>query len=276
MRIGKREFDVSGKKSYLAAILNITPDSFSDGGKYLKEGALRTAERLIEEGADILDVGAQSTRPGAVMVSEEEECERLIPVLKDIKRNFDIPVSVDTFKCAVAKAALEEGADMLNDECALKTPGMPELLAGCAVPIVLMHSENLPYGQTDEEERALEVTERVRKGIEESIAIAEKAGIAKERLILDPGMGFHGGTPEDLKLLKHLSDYHALGLPLYLGVSRKSVIGNTLKIPVEERDPETALLSVLGAQAGCSFIRVHNVALNRRALDLWEAIEGST
>ena len=275
MKIGKREFDTSGRKSYLAAILNITPDSFSDGGNYLKEGALRTAERLIAEGADILDVGAQSTRPGAVIISDEEECERLIPVLREIKRNFDIPVSVDTFKCAVAKAALEEGADMLNDECALKAPGMAGLLAGYDVPIVLMHSENLPFGKTDEKERAQDVVERVRKGIEESMAIAKEAGIAKERLILDPGVGFHGGTPEDLTILKHLKDLHSLGLPLYLGVSRKSVIGNTLKIPVEERDPETALLSVLGAQAGCSFIRVHNIPLNRRALDLWEAVENS-
>ena len=275
MKIGKREFDISGRKNYLAAILNITPDSFSDGGNYLKEGALRITERLIAEGADIIDVGAQSTRPGAVMVSEEEECERLIPVLRGIKERFDIPVSVDTFKYAVAKAALEEGADMLNDECALKTPGMAGLLAGYEVPVVLMHSENLPYGAVKAEERTGSVTERVRKGIEESISIAEEAGIAKDRLILDPGVGFHGGTEEDLSLLKHLKELHGMGLPLYLGVSRKSVIGNSLKIPVDQRDPHTALLSVLAAQAGCSFIRVHNVAINRQALDLWEAVENS-
>ena len=272
MKIGKKEFDLSGRTSYLAAILNITPDSFSDGGKYLEEGALRCAERLIEEGADILDVGAQSTRRGAVIVSAEEECERLIPVLKSIKEHFDIPVSVDTFKYEVAKAALEEGADMLNDECALNTPGMAELLAGYEAPIVLMHSETLPYGGKPEDEAA-GVVERVRNGFAASIAVAEEAGIAKERLILDPGIGFHGGTKEDLTLLKHLKELSVQGLPLYLGASRKSVIGNTLKIPVEERELGTAVLSVLGAQAGCSFIRVHNVAANRQALTLLKAVE---
>ncbi len=274
MKIGKKEFDLSGRRSYLAAILNITPDSFSDGGKVLEEGALRFAQRLIEEGADILDVGAQSTRPGAVIVSAEEECERLMPVLKSIKVHFDIPVSVDTFKYEVAKAALEEGADMLNDECALKTPGMAKLLAAYDVPIVLMHSETLPYGGKPEDGTP-GVVERVRKGFAESIAIAEEAGIDKKRLILDPGIGFHGGTKEDLILLKHLKELAVQGLPLYLGASRKSVIGNTLKLPVEERELGTAVLSVLGAQAGCCFIRVHNVAANRQALDLWEAVENS-
>lgn len=265
MRIGTKDFP-SGRRTYVMGILNVTPDSFSDGGKYTDIMlAVAQADRMIAAGADLIDVGGESTRPGHVKISEEEEIRRVVPVVRELKRRFDVPVSIDTYKSAVAEAALDAGADLLNDIwgfCADER--MAELAAEYQVPVCLMHNRD----NTDYKDFMKEVVGDLR----ESLAIAERHNIRKENIMLDPGVGFGKTYEQNLIILNHLEDIVALGYPVLLGTSRKSVIGNTLDLPVTEREEGTIATSVIGAMKGCGYVRVHDVEKNVRALRMTEAV----
>jgi len=266
MRIGKREFAVSGK-TYVMGILNVTPDSFSDGGAWNgKDRALFHAERMIRQGADILDVGGESTRPGHIRISDEEEAARVIPVVKALKAQFDIPLSVDTYKSEVAKAAIDAGADLINDIWGLKAdPKMAEVIAEAGVPCCLMHNRNnTAYRQYLPE---------VLSDLNECLCMADRAGIAREKIILDPGIGFGKTYEQNMTIMNRLEMLHDLGCPILLGTSRKSMIGLTLDLPVDQREEGTLVTTVMAVQKGCMFVRVHNVEANVRAIQMTEAIQ---
>lgn len=265
MRIGKREFDIKNH-CYLMGILNVTPDSFSDGGKYDSlSAALQHAEEMIRDGADIIDVGGESTRPGYTAVSEEAEIARVAPVIEAVKRNFDIPVSVDTYKGGVALAALQAGADLVNDIWGFQYDGrVAEYTAGYGAACCLMHN------------RKEAVYDDFRKDfitdLQECIAIAKKADIEDDKIILDPGIGFGKTYEMNLEIMGHLEDMQVLNYPILLGTSRKSMIGLTLDLPVDERVEGTLATTVIGVMKGCSFVRVHDVKENARVIKMTEAI----
>ncbi len=265
MKIGNREF-ANRHKTYVMGILNVTPDSFSDGGKWRDaDSMLFRAQEMIKEGADILDVGGESTRPGAVPVSAEEEISRILPVIQKLKQEFDIPLSLDTYKAAVAKAGLMQGVDMINDIWGLKgDTDMAAVIAQSGKPCCLMHNRKEAVYQNLIEEIACDFAE--------SLHLAELAGIAEENIILDPGIGFAKSYEENLQVLQALDSLASLGYPLLLGASRKSVIGQTLNLPVEERLEGTLATTVLAVAKGCMFVRVHDVKENVRAIRMAEAI----
>lgn len=265
MKIGNREFTV-GNHTYIMGILNVTPDSFSDGGKYEQiDAALKQAEKMIAEGADIIDIGGESTRPGYTLLSEEEEIARVVPAIKAIKENFDIPVSVDTYKGKVAKAAIDAGADLINDIWGLK---YDDILAGAIaesnLPCCLMHNRK--------EADCHDFMQDVMADLGETIKIAQKAGIGNDKIILDPGVGFGKTYENNLEIIHKLEQLHALGYPLLLGTSRKSVIGLTLDLPVQERVEGTLVTTVMAVMKKCAFVRVHDVKENKRAITMAEAI----
>ena len=265
MKIGDREFEL-GKKVYVMGILNVTPDSFSDGGQFLQaEQAVRQAEQMIADGADLIDIGGESTRPGHTQISDEEEIERVAPVIRRIKERFDIPVSIDTYKSKVAKAALEAGADLLNDIWGfLYDEDMAALASEHDVAVCLMHNrETAVYD---------DLMTDVKKDLEKCLAIAAKYGVKKEKIILDPGIGFGKTYEHNLEIMNHLQQVCGMVYPVLLGASRKSMIGLTLDLPVTEREEGTIATSVIGAMKGCDFVRVHNVRANVRALKMTDAI----
>ncbi len=263
MKIGSREFEL-GKKTYVMGILNVTPDSFSDGGRYNdREKALEQVRKLIAEGADIIDIGGESTRPGHEQITEEEEIQRVVPVIREVKAAFDIPVSVDTYKSRVA--ALEAGADLLNDIWGfLYDERMAQLAVKYDVPVCLMHNRN----NTEYADFVKDVV----TDLEKCLVVAEKYGVKKEKIILDPGIGFGKTYEQNLMMMNHLEDICGVGYPVLLGTSRKSMIGITLDLPVEEREEGTIATTVMGAMKGCDFVRVHDVKANLRALQMTEAI----
>ena len=265
MEIGNKIFEPS-EKTFVMGILNVTPDSFSDGGSYTSiDKAMEQTEKMIQQGADIIDVGGESTRPGHVQIGDEEEIRRVVPIIREIKKKFDIPVSIDTYKSAVAKAALEAGADLLNDIWGFRyDEKMAELAAEYDVPVCLMHNrDNLDYD---------DFMEDVKKDLQISLDIAEKYGVKKENIMLDPGVGFGKTYEQNLIVMNHLEEIVDMGYPVLLGTSRKSVIGLTLDLPVDEREEGTLATSVLGAIKGCQFVRVHDVEKNVRALKMTDAI----
>lgn len=298
LRIGKRDFRENGDHVYIMGILNLTPDSFSDGGRFLDyDASMRHTEEMIRDGADIVDLGAESTKPGFLPVSAEEETERLIKVLRAVRKNFDIPISVDTYKAEVMDAAFAEGADLGNDIWGLRYEElhpeaaehqlltMAEVAAKYKKPMVLMHNDLLDRSQEARTEEQWtrsgvprnareDVVLRVSEGLKRSMETAEEAGIDKDRLILDPGVGFAKTLEENQRVLANLSSFGTLGCGLLLGASRKSVIGDTLHLPPEEREEGTLVTSILAAEAGFCFVRVHDVKKNRRALDFYERIRG--
>lgn len=260
--------DVFARKghTYVMGILNVTPDSFSDGGRYDSVNeALKRARQMVLEGVDIIDIGGESTRPGHVQISEEEEIERIVPVIEAIKKHMDIPISVDTYKANVAKAAIEAGADMVNDIWGLKyDPKMAEVIVETGVACCLMHNrESADYEHFMED---------CLNDLKECVAIAKAAGIPDDKIVLDPGVGFAKTYEQNLQVLKHLADFNALGYPVLLGTSRKSVIGLTLDLPTEERLEGTLSTTVMAVMAGMSFVRVHDVEANARAIAMTEAI----
>lgn len=265
MVIGGRNFDTE-HEMYIMGILNVTPDSFSDGGKWNSmDAALRHTEEMIEQGADIIDIGGESTRPGYIPVADTEEIERVTPYIEKIKANFDVPVSVDTYKSAVCEAAIKAGADLVNDIWGLKYDGkMAELIASHNIPCCLMHNRReAVYG---------DFMEDVLNDLRETLDIAGKAGIRKENIILDPGVGFAKTYEQNLIIINRLERFSELGYPLLLGTSRKSVIGLTLDIPAGERTAGTVATTVIGAMKGCAFYRVHDCMENRQALQMVQAI----
>lgn len=266
MVIGGREFADSGK-TYVMGILNVTPDSFSDGGRYNElDRALRHVEEMIGDGMDILDIGGESTRPGYALVSEEEEIARVAPVIEAVKKRFDVPVSLDTYKYKVARAGIAAGADLMNDIWGLKADDgqMADTIAKSGLPCCLMHNRRqADYGI---------FLEDLASDLAETLRIAEAAGIRDDRIILDPGVGFGKTYENNLEVLNHLESLRIFNCPLLLGASRKSVIGLTLDLPAEERLEGTLVTTVFAVLAGCSFVRVHDVKANKRAVRMAEAI----
>lgn len=266
MIINGQQFSLN--QCYIMGILNVTPDSFSDGGKWNQmDKALFRVEEMIKDGAAIIDIGGESTRPGYVKVSEDEEMERVAPFIEAVRERFSVPVSIDTYKAKVAKVAVEAGAGMINDIWGLKgDAAMADMVAKLQVPCCLMHNRNL-------DERSYEnLMEDVLKDLQESIGLGVRAGIAREMIITDPGIGFGKTLEHNLSVMKHLEELQKLGCPVLLGTSRKSMIGLTLDLPVEERLEGTLATTVLGVMKGVTFFRVHDVKENYRAMKMAEAM----
>ena len=311
MKIGEKNFNVKQNKVYVMGILNVTPDSFSDGGNYISTDiALKHALDMAHEGADIIDIGGESTRPGHERISVQEEIDRVCKVIASIKKETDVPISIDTYKPQVAEAALDAGADMINDIWGLRYDrfndagndvsggmSMAELTASRKVPICIMYNDNLGrnmeertdevlvrYLESNSKRSAVELVSSIREegvidrivwGLEESLDIAYKAGIDKHNIILDPGIGFAKTQKENLLVVKNLNQIvKRLGHPVLLAASRKSMIGNVLELPPEEREEGTLVTTILAAQAGCRFVRVHDVEKNVRALKMLDGIMG--
>lgn len=265
MLIGNREFKL-GTHTYVMGILNITPDSFSDGGKYDQmDAALYHVEEMIRDGADIIDVGGESTRPGYEKITEQEEIARVVPVIEQIKSRFDIPVSLDTYKAAVASAGIEAGTDLINDIWGLKGDDqMAAVIAKSGLPCCLMHNRREGVYQN--------YIRDVLADLEESLEMAGGAGIARDKIMLDPGIGFAKTYEQNLLLLQQLEALHSFSCPVLLGTSRKSVIGLTLDVPAQERVIGTVATTVMGVMKGCSFVRVHDIKENVEAIKMTEAV----
>ena len=326
MKIGNREFQTKGH-TYVMGILNVTPDSFSDGGKWNdRDRALRHVEEMIQEGADIIDIGGESTRPGHTFLPEDEEMDRVLPVIEAVKAAFDVPVSLDTYKARVASAGIAAGADLINDVWGLKYDGwsqggadvpgdgayvpdngvdapdsgagrqegsgagrqegsgadrqegsgtggqegsrtgsaMAQVIAESGLPCCLMHNrKNADYQ---------DFVHDVISDMEETLRLAEQAGIRKEKIILDPGVGFAKNYEQNLEIIRRMGELGTLGCPLLLGCSRKSVIGLTLDLPADQRLEGTLVTTVAGVLQGAMFVRVHDVRENVRAVRMAEAI----
>ena len=265
MKIGNRFFDTQNH-TYIMGILNITPDSFSDGGKWNHlDEALRHTEAMIADGADIIDIGGESTRPGHTPVSAEEEAQRVLPVIEAVRKRFDIPISVDTFKSSVAESAIQAGADLVNDIWGLKYDSeMGAVIAKYDAACCLMHNKS----NTEYNNFLIDMLSET----QECVNLARKAGIKDEKIILDPGVGFGKTFEMNLETMNHLELFKDLGFPVLLGTSRKSMIGLALDLPVDQRVEGTLATSVIGVIKGCSFVRVHDVKENRRVIQMTEAI----
>jgi len=265
-------FDLS-KKTLVMGILNLTPDSFSDGGKYLdeKKAVLRAVE-MAEEGADIIDIGGESTRPGSVKVDAVEEIKRILPVLKKIVKKVNLPVSVDTYKYEVAKAALDEGAAIINDISGLGfSPKIAELTAKAKAGLILMHIKGTPANM-QQDPKYKDVAGEIGAYLKESVSLALKAGNKKNSIVIDPGVGFGKTLEHNLIILKNIREFVKLGYPVMIGVSRKSFIGKILNTESDGRLEGSLAAAVLSVKDGASIIRAHDVKETVRALRVTEAI----
>jgi len=265
MFIGNREFKL-GERTYIMGILNATPDSFSDGGKFNNiEAALAHAKEMLEEGADIIDVGGESTRPNHLPVNEEEEIERVIPVIEALSKEIHVPISVDTYKGRVAELAVKAGASIINDVWGFKKDKyIAEVAARYNTVNILMHNKgNMDYKS---------LMGDLLMDLEESINIALSAGVKRENIILDPGIGFAKNYEQNLEVMNKLEYLKKLKLPVLLGTSRKSMIGNALNLPSHDRVEGTLATTVIGIMKGCDFVRVHDVKENKRAAVMTDAI----
>jgi dihydropteroate synthase len=255
---GGRSLDLG--RPQIMGVLNITPDSFSDGGKFIgRQAAIDHAVVMVEAGAAIIDIGGESTRPGAAEVSVEEELSRVIPVIEALAGTIPAVISIDTSKPEVMSAAVAAGAGLVNDVRALQAPGALETVAGLDVPVCLMHMQGQP--RTMQHDPHYEnVVKEVYGFLMQRVAVCEQHGIDRERLLLDPGFGFGKALEHNLRLLAHLERFHEAGLPLLVGMSRKSMLGMILDKPVEERLAGSLALAAIAAWQGAQVIRVHDVA----------------
>jgi dihydropteroate synthase len=272
LKFSKRILDLSSR-THLMGVLNVTPDSFSNGGKFLKvEDAIRCGIKKAEEGADIIDVGGESTRPGSDSVTIKEELSRVIPVIEALSKEIDIPVSIDTYKSEVAKRALEAGAEMINDISALRfDPEMKEVASEYQVPIVLMHIKGTPKNM-QENPYYDDVIKEITKYLKESIQMAKDVGIQEEKIIIDPGIGFGKRLEDNLNILKNLRKFSILNCPILVGPSRKSFIGKILDLPVEERLEGSLAALAVSIMNGANIVRVHDVKQSKRVAGIVNAI----
>jgi len=262
---GKHRLPI-GEKTYIMGILNVTPDSFSDGGRFIDtESALKRALEMIEQGADIIDVGGESTRPGYEPVDELEEINRVVPVIERLVNEIKVPVSIDTSKAAVAQKALAAGAVIVNDIWGLqKDPLMAEVVSGYGAGIVIMHNK--------ETKEYSDLMGEIVGFLRNSVEIAEKAGIKRENIIVDPGVGFGKKLEHNLEVMRRLKELDTLNLPMLVGTSRKSLIGNILDLPVDERIEGTAATVTLSIANGADFVRVHDVKEMTRVARMTDAM----
>jgi dihydropteroate synthase len=265
-----RSLDLS--RPAVMGVLNVTPDSFSDGGNFLpRERALGHARAMVAEGADIIDIGGESTRPGAKPVSVQEELDRVIPVIEALREEVAVPLSIDTSKPEVMRAAVAAGAGFINDVYALRAPGALETAAGLNVPVCLMHMQGEPRTM-QENPQYRDVVADVREFLFERVAAAEAAGIARDRIVVDPGFGFGKSVEHNLQLLRGLNALAALGIPVLAGLSRKSMIGKLLGLPVERRLHASLALALLAVQNGANIVRVHDVGPTVEALRMYRVV----
>jgi len=256
----------------IMGILNVTPDSFSDGGRFLKpDDALRQVEKMLAEGADIIDIGGESTRPGAEAVSVEEELSRVIPLIEGVRAQSDVFISVDTSKAAVMREAVSAGADMINDVRALCEPGALEVVTSLQTPVCLMHMQGEPRSM-QRHPQYQDVLAEVKAFLDARIGVCEKAGIERGQIVIDPGFGFGKTLAQNLTLFRHLQDLQSFELPILVGVSRKSMISAVLDIPVQERMPASIALAGLAVWLGASIIRTHDVRETADAVKMCHAV----
>jgi dihydropteroate synthase len=256
-------------------ILNVTPDSFSDGGSFFDQGqALEHALQMVEEGAAIIDIGGESTRPGSAEVSIADEIARVVPIIEHLAPRIPVPISIDTSKPEVMQAAVAAGAGMINDVYALRREGALAMAATLRVPVCLMHMQGEPRTM-QQQPLYHDVVAEVHDFLVERISECESAGIAREQIVIDPGFGFGKSLAHNLSLLKHLALFTSLGVPLLAGMSRKSMIGAVLERPVAERLYGSIAVAVMAAQQGASIIRVHDVRPTVEALRMVLAVEGA-
>lgn len=261
------------RKPLIMGVLNITPDSFSDAGHFLDHDvALRRVEAMIEQGADIIDVGGESSRPGATTVSSAEELSRVIPVIERIRSMHDICISIDTCKADVMEAAVTAGASFINDINALRGFGALSVAARMDVPVCLMHMQGAPDDMQNNPHYPVDIIDEINQFFHQRIEACEQAGIARDRLILDPGFGFGKTVQHNLQMLKRIVAFQQHALPVLLGVSRKSTLGAVLKKNVLERLPGALATTVFAALNGVSIIRTHDVAETKQALQMLDAI----
>ena len=243
-----------GSRTYIMGILNVTPDSFSDGGRFFNfDQALAQAKRMVEEGADIIDVGGESTRPGHTRISDQEEIERIAPILEVLVKEIQVPISVDTYKSQVAKAALEIGVDMVNDIWGLlEDPELAKVAAQYDAPLILMHNKK--------DTEYVSLMDEILASLRQSVNLAKEAGVREENLIIDPGIGFGKTYEQNVETMRHLADLRTLSYPILLGTSRKSIVGKTLDLPADERVEGTAATVALGiTKKAADIVRIHDV-----------------
>ncbi|MBU0903969.1 MAG: dihydropteroate synthase, partial [Firmicutes bacterium] len=256
------------KETIVMGILNVTPDSFSDGGQFdAIDEAILHAKQMVNDGAKIIDIGGESTRPGHDPVSVEQEIARVIPVIQALSKELDVMISIDTYKAEVAEQAILAGAHIINDVWgAKKEPAIVHVAAKYQVPIILMHNrENTEYN---------DFWNDVRSDLEESVQLAKDAGVAEEHIWLDPGIGFGKTTEQNIWMMQHLSDLAEMGYPVLLGTSKKSMIGNVLDLPVSERLEGTAATVSYGVMNGCHIMRVHDVKGIVRTVKMMDVLTG--
>lgn len=269
---GGRALDLS--RVAIMGILNVTPDSFSDGGIFAdRERAIAYARAMVDDGADIVDVGGESTRPGAGGVSAAQEMGRVVPVIESLTRELSVPISVDTSKPEVMRAAVAAGAGFINDVRALREPGALDEAAELKRPVCLMHMLGEPRTMQNDPKYG-DVVSDVRDFLKERVAAAIAGGIAREHVVIDPGFGFGKTVAHNLELLRRLREFSDLG-PIVAGLSRKSMIGKLLGLPVERRQHASVALALLAAQNGARILRVHDVAATAQAVRAWEAVYSS-
>ncbi|MDF2891822.1 MAG: folP [Clostridia bacterium] len=266
IQVGKYTLNL-GEKTYIMGILNVTPDSFSDGGDFVDiEAAVHHAKQMVADGADIIDVGGESTRPGFAEVDLEEEISRVIPVIERLAKEIDVPISIDTYKAEVADAAVKAGAVIINDIWGMqKDPKMPEVAAKHQVPVIIMHNQlGIEYSR--------DIMEEICMFLRHSIDLGLQAGIRLENMILDPGIGFGKTAEQNVIVLARMGELNDLGCPILLGTSRKSFIGKILDLVPKERVEGTIATTVMGILQGADIVRVHDVLENLRAAKVTDAV----
>jgi dihydropteroate synthase len=261
------------QKTWIVGVLNVTPDSFSDGGRFVEpEAAVDQAMRMVEEGADIVELGGESTRPGALPVSADEEIRRILPVLRGVRPRLTIPVAVDTCKPEVARVAIEEGADIINDVYGVRGEGrLAAVVAESGAGLVIMHMKGTPQNMQIEP-RYDDVVGEVSDFLADRVAFAERLGVAPQSIIIDPGLGFGKRSRDNLALLRHLATLHRLGKPIMVGPSRKSLVGEVLKVPVDQRQYGTAACVAAAVLQGAAFVRVHEIRPCAQLVAMLDAI----
>jgi dihydropteroate synthase len=268
LKIGNTIFDFS--RPYIMGILNVTPDSFSDGGyHYDFDTACEHAREMVSEGADIIDIGGESTRPGSDPVSLKEELSRVIPVIRELSKSIEVPISIDTCKPEVAERALEAGASLINDITGLQGhTRMAEVASANEIPVVVMHMKGTPKIM-QKNPHYHDLISEIQSFFDKSLTIAETAGISRQQIILDPGIGFGKRYEHNFQLIKHLAELKRYGLPLLVGASRKRFLSENDRYSVDQRLEQSLTAGVLAVLNGANFVRVHDIAGTRKAL--WTA-----